>query len=406
MPAFEYRALDAAGANKKGMIEADSGRQARQLLRDQQLFPLEVKQTRDKTRAANAQRSFGGSKVAIADLALFVRHLATLIQSGIPLEEALAATAKHTRKTYLKRVVLNLRERVLEGHSLADGLNEHPRVFNPVFRALVTSGEKSGDLGLILEQLADYTEDSQKLRGVIVQSAMYPLVLCFVAMAVIAALMTYVVPKVTAQFSHYDQALPLLTRVLITLSDGLANNWPYMIVAVFALALAARWWLSAPERRLKSDRLILKLPLWGLLMLELDAARMLRTLAILMSSGVPFLETLKVACDTLGNSHLKNSMARVREQVREGKSFSRCLQDEAELPPMAIYMIASGEASGEMEAMTQRAASNLERELQARVQMFVSLFEPLLIVVLGGVVLSIVLAIMLPILQLNNLTQF
>ncbi|MFT5887753.1 MAG: general secretion pathway protein F [Zhongshania sp.] len=406
MPAFEYRALDAAGANKKGMIEADSGRQARQLLRDQQLFPLEVKQTRDKTRAANAQRSFGGSKVAIADLALFVRHLATLIQSGIPLEEALAATAKHTRKTYLKRVVLNLRERVLEGHSLADGLNEHPRVFNPVFRALVTSGEKSGDLGLILEQLADYTEDSQKLRGVIVQSAMYPLVLCFVAMAVIAALMTYVVPKVTAQFSHYDQALPLLTRVLITLSDGLANNWPYMIVGIIALALAARWWLSAPERRLKSDRLILKLPLWGLLMLELDAARMLRTLAILMSSGVPFLETLKVACDTLGNSHLKKSMARVRQQVREGKSFSRCLQDEAELPPMAIYMIASGEASGEMEAMTQRAASNLERELQARVQMFVSLFEPLLIVVLGGVVLSIVLAIMLPILQLNNLTQF
>ncbi|MFT4920138.1 MAG: general secretion pathway protein F, partial [Zhongshania aliphaticivorans] len=155
MPAFEYRALDSAGANKKGMIEADSSRQARQMLRDQQLFPIDLKQTRDKTRADNARRSFAGARVSIADLALFVRHLATLIQSGIPLEEALAATAKHTRKPYLKRVVLDLRARVLEGHSLADGLNEHPRVFNPVFRALVSSGEKSGDLGLILDQLAD-----------------------------------------------------------------------------------------------------------------------------------------------------------------------------------------------------------------------------------------------------------
>ncbi len=406
MPAFEYRALDSAGANKKGMIEADSSRQARQMLRDQQLFPIDLKQTRDKTRADNARRNFAGSRVGIADLALFVRHLATLIQSGIPLEEALAATAKHTRKPYLKRVVLDLRARVLEGHSLADGLNEHPRVFNPVFRALVSSGEKSGDLGLILDQLADYTEDSQKLRGVIVQAAMYPVVLMFVALAVVAALMTFVVPKVTAQFAHYDQALPTLTRVLIALSEGLIANWLYIIIGVIAVAAVGRWWLSSPGNRLKADKAILKLPLWGLLMLELDAARMLRTLAILMSSGVPFLETLKVACDTLGNTHLKKSMALVREQVREGKSFSRCLQDEAELPPLAIYMIASGEASGEMEAMTQRAATNLERELQQRVQMFVSLFEPLLIMVLGGVVLSIVLAIMLPILQLNNLTQF
>ena len=179
-----------------------------------------------------------------------------------------------------------------------------------------------------------------------------------------------------------------------------------MAMIIVALVFAVKWWLSSPERRLRADKAILKVPLWGLLMLELDSSRMLRTLSILMSSGVPFLETLKVACDTLANQHLKKSMATVREQVREGKSFSRCLQDEAQLPPLAIYMIASGEASGEMEAMTQRAASNLERELQARVQMFVSLFEPLLIVVLGGVVLSIVLAIMLPILQLNNLTQF
>ncbi|GAB3374811.1 type II secretion system inner membrane protein GspF [Spongiibacter taiwanensis] len=404
MPAYEYRALDAAGANCKGMIEADSGRQARQMLREKKLFPIEVKQTREK--AAGGARRFGGARIGVADLALFVRHLATLIQSGIPVEESLAATAKHCRKNSLKRIILDLRSRVLEGHSLADGLEDHPGVFNPVFRALVSSGEKSGDLALVLNQLAEYTEDSQKLRGVIVQAALYPVVLCLVAICVIAALMIYVVPKVTAQFDHYGEALPLLTRVLISISDGLAAYWVYIVIAVLGLVVGVKWWLRDPGRRLQADRAALRLPLWGALQLELDAARMLRTLAILLSSGVPFLETLKVSCNTLSNSHLKQSMERVREQVREGNSFSRCLQEEDLLPPMAIYMIANGEASGELEDMTQRAAANLERELQARVQMFVSLFEPLLIVVLGLVVLSIVLAILLPMLQLNNLTQF
>ena len=404
MPAFEYKALDTAGTNKRGIIEADSARIARQMLRDQQLFPLEVKQSRDKSTAGGI--NFSQQRVGIADLALFVRHLATLIQAGIPVEESLAATAKHTRKAYLKRVILELRSRVLEGHSLADGLNDHPHIFNSVFRALVSSGEKSGDLAQVLNQLAEYTEDSQKLRGVIVQAALYPAVLCVVAIGVIVALMTYVVPKVTSQFEHYNQALPLLTRILISVSDAVANYWYWALAGIVGLAFAGRWWMTDPKRRLRAHRAMLKVPLWGLLMLELDASRMLRTLAILLSSGVPFLETLKVSCSTLGNEHLKQSMDRVREQVREGKSFSRCLQDEAELPPMAVYMISSGESSGELEDMVHRAATNLERELQARVQMFVSLFEPLLIVVLGLVVLSIILAIMLPILQLNNLTQF
>ncbi|MBM7424485.1 type II secretion system inner membrane protein GspF [Spongiibacter marinus] len=405
MPAFEYRALDAGGASRKGIVEADSIRMARQALRDQQLFPVEVKATRDKS-SGKGGLSLSRPRIGIADLALFTRHLATLIHSGIPVEEALAATAKHSRKEALKRIILELRSRVLEGHSLADGLNDHPHVFSSVYRALVSSGEKSGDLAEVLNQLAEYTEDSQKLRGVIVQAALYPVVLCFVAIGVITALMTYVVPKVTAQFEHYDQTLPFLTRALISISDGLASYWYVMILAIAAVASGVYLWMRDPQRRLRAHRWVLKVPLWGLLMLELDAARMLRTLAILLSSGVPFLETLKVACATLGNEHLKQSMDRVREQVREGKSFSRCLQDEAELPPMAVYMIASGESSGELEQMVQRAAANLERELQARVQMFVSLFEPLLIVVLGLVVLAIVLAILLPILQLNNLTQF
>lgn len=405
MPAFEYRALDAGGASRKGIVEADSIRMARQALRDQQLFPVEVKATRDRS-SGKGGLSLSRPRIGIADLALFTRHLATLIHSGIPVEEALAATAKHSRKEALKRIILELRSRVLEGHSLADGLNDHPHVFSSVYRALVSSGEKSGDLAEVLNQLAEYTEDSQKLRGVIVQAALYPVVLCFVAIGVITALMTYVVPKVTAQFEHYDQTLPFLTRALISISDGLASYWYVMILAIAAVASGVYLWMRDPQRRLRAHRWVLKVPLWGLLMLELDAARMLRTLAILLSSGVPFLETLKVACATLGNEHLKQSMDRVREQVREGKSFSRCLQDEAELPPMAVYMIASGESSGELEQMVQRAAANLERELQARVQMFVSLFEPLLIVVLGLVVLAIVLAILLPILQLNNLTQF
>ncbi len=404
MPAYEYQALDAGGSKCKGILEADSERQARQQLRERELIPVEVSPTRKKEKGAARARFW--QRISIAELSLFTRHLATLIQSGIPVEEALHATAKQTRKPRLQAVVMSLRSRVLEGHTLADGLAEFPGVFNPVYCALVRSGEKSGDLAEVLNQLAEYTEESQKLRGTVLQALIYPLVLTVVAIGVIGVLMAYVVPKVVAQFDHYGQALPLLTRVLIVISDATVAYWPYLFLLLAALFGGARWWLHDETRRRRWHRFSLRLPVLGALLQELDSARMLRTLGILVASGVSLVEAIQVARDTLSNLHLQSGMDQVSKDVREGKSFSFSLQQVGQLPPMAVYMISSGEQSGELEAMIKRAASNLERELASRVQIFTSLFEPLLIIVLGLVVLAIVLAILLPILQLNNLTQF
>lgn len=405
MPAYEYLALDAGGAQRKGVLEADSDRQARQQLRERDLIPVEVTATRKKEKSAGGRWHFRRG-VGVTDLALFTRHLATLIQSGIPVEEALHATARQTRHNRLQSVIMSLRSRVLEGHTLADGLAEFPGVFSPVFRALVDSGERSGDLALVLNQLAEYTEESQNLRRTVVQALAYPMVLSLVAILVIAALMIYVVPKVVAQFDHYGQTLPLLTRVLIAISDVAVAYWPHFLLLMLAAAFALRWWLRDRARRQRFHQRLLRAPVLGNLLLELDSARMLRTLGILVGSGVSLIEAIDVSKNTLSNLHLQRGMDRVRADVREGKSFSFALQQMGQLPPMAVYMISSGEQSGELEAMIKRAATNLERELSSRIQIFISLFEPLLIIVMGLAVVAIVLAILMPILQLNNLTQF
>lgn len=405
MPAFEYVALDAAGKRQRGILEADSDRLARQQLRERQLIPVEVSPSR---RQQGGER--GGfmlaQRISISDLSLFTRHLATLVQSGIPLEEALHATARQTRHRRLQSVIMSLRSRVLEGHSLADGLGDFPRVFTPVYRALIASGEQSGDLGQVLNQLADYTEDSQKLRATLLQALVYPLALTVVAIGVIAVLMVYVVPKVVAQFDHYGQTLPLLTRVLIVVSDAMASYWLAALIVLAGMIVAARWWMRDTTRRRAVHRRLLRLPVVGDVLRTVDSARLLHTLAILLASGVSLIEAIKVGLGTLNNLYLQQGMTEVANDVREGKSFSFSLQQMGELPPMAVYMIASGEQSGELDAMVKRSADNLARELEARVAIMTSLFEPILIVTMGVVVLAIVLAILLPILQLNNLSGF
>ena len=405
MPAYDYVALDATGKRQRGILEADSDRLARAQLREKQLIPVEVSESRKKQSGSGGGFALLQS-VSVNDLSLFTRHLSTLVQSGIPLEEALHASARQTRHRRLQSVVMSLRSRVLEGHSLADGLRDFPRVFSPVFRSLVASGEQSGDLGQVLEQLADYTENAQKLRSTVTQAMVYPIALTVVAVLVIGVLMVYVVPKVVAQFDHYGQTLPLLTRVLITISEGMASYWVHALVLLALLFLAGRWWLKDTNRRKRVHRRLLRVPLVGDVLLSVDSARMLHTLAILLASGVSLIEAIKVGLGTLNNLHLQEGMAQVANDVREGKSFSFALQQMDELPPMAVYMITSGEQSGELDTMVRRSADNLAREVEARVSIMTSLLEPLLIVGMGLVVVTIVLAILLPILQLNNLSGF
>ncbi|MGB0467287.1 MAG: type II secretion system inner membrane protein GspF [Pontibacterium sp.] len=403
MPSFEYQALTTAGQSKKGFLEADSDRMARQALREEGLLPVSVTQA-SHTQATNTRAGFWQRGVAAPQIALFARQLATLIDSGIPVEEALHATAEQTRHTRLRKVILATRSRVREGHTLADALAEHPHIFSNIFRALVLAGEKSGDLGNVLNRLAEYLEDSQRLRSTLIQGMAYPIVLTLVAISVVAILMSYVVPKVVAQFEHVSQQLPLLTRILISCSEAIQTYGLYTLLALILAGFAGHQLLKNPARRHRWHRIQLKTPLLSRLIIATDSARLLRTLHILTGSGLPLLDAVRVARNTLSNLQLKAALDVVIERVEAGSTLNRALSEQQLFPPIAIYMIANGEKTGELDRMLDKAASTQEQQLTTTFSLFVTLFEPALIILLGGVVLLIVLAILLPILQLNNLS--
>lgn len=401
MATFEYQALTGIGKRKSGFIEADSNRHARQLLREDDLFPVWVEHTtaqKQNRTTVHWRRSLPSQQIA-----LFSRQLATLVDAGIPVEEALYATAEQTRSKRLRKIILSVRSRVREGYTLADSMAEHTQAFSDIFRALVQAGEHSGDLGSILNRLAEYLEENQKLRSTIRQGSIYPIVLTTVAIAVVAILMSFVVPKVIAQFDHVNQQLPFLTQLLIATSEVTKN---YGLIALFSVVVClftGSLLLKDPSRRIIWHQLLLKFPVVSGMVCTLNTARMLRTLHILSSSGVPLIESLKVASNTVTNLHLRKAIDLSAEQVQAGHSLNAAMSEQKLFPPIAIYMIANGEKSGELDRMLDKAARTQEQQLESAFGLFLALFEPALIVVLGGIVLTIVLAIMLPILQLNNL---
>lgn len=403
MAAFAYQALDANGRRKEGMIEADSPRQARQVLREQGLTPVELTEASEKVKQQTQRKSWLQPRVSTAELALLTRQLATLVAAALPVEEALKAVAQQTEKAKISTLIAAVRSKVLEGHSLADGMSAFPYVFDQLYRAMVAAGEKSGHLDTVLNRLADYTEQRQQMKTKLLQAMIYPVILTLVAISVIAILLATVVPKVVEQFVHMKQELPFSTRFLMGASDIVRDYGLWAVLLIALLLVIWRQWLAKPENQRRYHAMLLRMPVIGRVSRGLNTARFARTLSILNSSAIPLLEGMSISGEVLSNHEAKIRLQAASERVREGSSLRAALEQTKLFPPMMLHMIASGERSGELDSMLERAADNQDREFESQVNIALSIFEPALVVSMAVVVLFIVLAILQPILQLNNM---
>ena len=403
MAVFDYVAADAGGRTVAGSLAAPDEAAARALLGRRRLLPLEISTGGAAPSTTSARPAAArGARLDARTLALTTRQLATLV-SVAPVEEALRSIALQAERPAVRRVLEGVHGGVLEGRPLSDAMGLQGGAFPPLYRAMVAAGEASGALGPILERLADGLERDQQVRGKVITALVYPAVLAIVALGVIAALMTFVVPKVVDQFDSMNQTLPLLTRVVIGLSD-LMRDWGWLGAVLLGLAGAVGGLaLRNPGIRLQVDAAILRLPVVGRLTRDLHGAKMARTLSTMLAAGLPVLEGLAITARTVPNRALRAATERMVEAVREGGGLSAAMRVAGVFPPILVHMTASGESSGRLEPILERAADYLEREFSTFTAVMLSLLEPAIIVVMGGVVAVIVLSTLLPILQINTL---
>ena len=406
MSAYEYVALDPGGRQKKGLLEGDTARQVRQILREQGLTPLSVEETRGE-RGSSQRRHRGLFKPRISptELALITRQLATLVRSGLPLEEAVQAVARQSERPKSRGLLMSVRSRVMEGHSLAAALDDYPSVFPELYRATVAAGEQSGHLDVVLERLADYAEARQQMRQKLTLALLYPVILTGVAVMVVIGLLTYVVPQVVQVFDSLGQNLPLLTVILLDTSAFLRQHGLTLLMALTMGLVMFGFLMRRAGFRSRVHALLLRLPLVGRLQKGVNTGRYTRTLSILLASSVPVLEALRIAGQVITNLPMRAAVERTAVKVREGADLHSSLSESGYFPPMTVSLIASGEASGHLEEMLDRAAIQQDRETETLVGTLMGLFEPILILTMGLVVLVIVLAILLPIFEMNQLVR-
>jgi general secretion pathway protein F len=406
MAAYQYVAVDPGGREHKGVLEGDTARHVRQQLRERKLLPVRVDELRGKADAGSPR---GRMQLALRrgisplDLALLTRQLATLVRSGLPLDEALAAVGEQSEKPRIKSILAGVRARVLEGHPLAAGLDDFPQAFPPVYRATVSAGEQAGQLDAVLERLADYTESRHGLRQKISHAMIYPIVLTGIALAIIMLMLVYVVPKVVGVFETTGQELPILTRALIAVSEFLQQWWFAVLFAIAAIVLLVQRILRGERARRWLHRWLLRMPVLGRVSRGLNTARFTRTLSILTASGVPVLEALRISASVVSNLPMRDAVEAASVRVSEGGAIGRALNESKLFPPMSIHLISSGEASGDLDDMLERAATHQENEMDSLLGSLLSVLEPALIIVMGLIVLAIVMAILLPIFQINQL---
>ena len=402
MGAFEYTAVDGTGRQRRGVLDGDTARQVRQTLRDRGLIPVAVTEVVEKKGGGRRGLTLRRG-ISSIDLALVTRQLATLVRSSMPLEEALLAVSQQSEKPRLKSIMLGVRSRVMEGHTLAEGLADFPQAFPELYRATVAAGEQSGHLDAILERLADYAETRQQLRQRVMHAMIYPTILTVLAVLIVSGLLVYVVPQVVGVFENTGQRLPALTAGLIAMSDFLRAHGLLLLVVLVVLVIGLRRILRRPGPQRRYHRFLLRLPVIGRLVQGINTARFTRTLSILAGSGVPVLESLRIAGEVINNIPMREAVEETSLRVREGAPIAASLSVSRLFPPMTLHLISSGEASGELETMLERAAVNQEREVDGLIATMLSILEPGLILLMGALVLIIVLAILMPIFELNQL---
>jgi general secretion pathway protein F len=403
MPEFAYVGLDTAGRERRGSVRADTPDAARDQLASRRLYVVRIEPAAEATGTPLLSRSLiVRRRLSAKQLTLFTRQLATLVQVS-PLEEALRTLAFQTEREEVRRILGNVHSGVVEGRRLADAMGREPKSFPSLYRAMVSAGESSGTLAPILERLSDLLERQAVVRGKVLSTLAYPVILAIVAAFVVFALMIFVVPKVVEQFQDIGQQLPFLTRVVIGLSAFLASWWWALLLALAGAILLAGRALREEGLRLKFDSALLRLPLLGRLLRDLHAARMARTLSTMVASRLPLLEGLRLTTETVHNRALRRASEEIAETVRIGGSLSGALRKAGVFPPLLVYLAASGEASGRLDLMLERAADYLEREFDSFTATALALLEPAIIIVMGVIVALIVLSILLPILQLDTL---
>jgi len=407
MAAFEYVAVDDAGRRTRGVISAETARAARRELQRRKLMLLKLSPAAERRGGLSLGALLNrGGRLGQGELVLATRQLALLFSAATPVEEALGAVALQSESAAARRTLLSVRDRVVEGRRLSEAMSLEGEAFSPLYRSMVSAGEAAGALGPVMERLADYLERAQAMRRKTAAALVYPTVLFVVAIAVVTALMAFVVPRVVDQFSSIGQELPLLTRILIGVSEGL-RDWGWLVA--LALAAAILGFLRALRQegfRRGFDRFVLRLPVVGRMARDMAAARFARTFAALIASGATVMDALKAARATAPNMVIRDAVEAAAEDVQEGGSLSAALRKTGAFPPLVVHMAASGEGGGELDAMFGKAADYLENEFETATQMALNLLEPAIIVLMGGLVTLIILAIMLPILQLNSAVLF
>ena len=404
MADFDYIAIDTRGAEKRGHVAASDIDRARASLDARRLYVVRIEP--GSAPAATGRPLFGlrlgTPKMSGKNLTLFTRQLATLNRVS-PLEESLRTITRQTEQDSVRAIVSQVHAGVVEGRRLADSMARAPKSFPPLYRAMVAAGESSGTLPTILDRLAALLERQAEIRGKLITALAYPTILAVVALGVVTALMMFVVPQVVEQFDNVGQQLPLLTRMVIALSDFLVGYWWVMLLVIAATAFLGWRALKDEAVRLAFDSWLLRIPLLGRLLRDLHAARMARTLGTMVASRLPLLEGLTLTASTIHNRRLKRASDEIVDNIRGGGSLSAAMRRAGVFPPLLTYLAASGEAAGRLDEMLERAADYLEREFDRFTATALSLLEPAIIVVMGGIVATIVLSILLPILQLNTL---